>query len=130
MKIRYFLPIIISTVLLWSCAPKQWGWSEGDESAHNRRWATRKLGGTGFLLCRLETVRTQEEGCQERYDGRLSRTEVKMNCAALPSNLIESELFGHEKGAFTGAHARRLGRFEIANDATLCPFPGLFSERH
>jgi transcriptional regulator with GAF, ATPase, and Fis domain len=44
---------------------------------------------------------------------------VKMNCAALPSNLIESELFGHEKGTFTGAHSRRLGRFEIANGATL-----------
>jgi chemotaxis protein methyltransferase CheR len=47
------------------------------------------------------------------------RALVKMNCAALPSNLIESELFGHEKGAFTGAHSRRLGRFEIANGATL-----------
>ena len=44
---------------------------------------------------------------------------VKMNCAALPANLIESELFGHEKGAFTGAHSRRIGRFEVANGATL-----------
>jgi transcriptional regulator with GAF, ATPase, and Fis domain len=50
---------------------------------------------------------------------RKERALVKMNCAALPSNLIESELFGHEKGAFTGAHSRRLGRFEIANRATL-----------
>ena len=50
---------------------------------------------------------------------RKNRALVKMNCAALPSNLIESELFGHEKGAFTGAHSRRLGRFEIANGATL-----------
>jgi chemotaxis protein methyltransferase CheR len=50
---------------------------------------------------------------------RKDRALVKMNCAALPSNLIESELFGHEKGAFTGAHARRLGRFEIADGATL-----------
>jgi formate hydrogenlyase transcriptional activator len=50
---------------------------------------------------------------------RKDRALVKMNCAALPSNLIESELFGHEKGAYTGAHARRMGRFEIANGATL-----------
>jgi len=50
---------------------------------------------------------------------RRDRALVKMNCAALPSNLIESELFGHEKGAFTGAQARRLGRFEIADGATL-----------
>lgn len=50
---------------------------------------------------------------------RNNRVLVKMNCAALPSNLIESELFGHEKGAFTGAHSRRLGRFEVANGATI-----------
>ncbi|MBU0992099.1 MAG: sigma 54-interacting transcriptional regulator, partial [Proteobacteria bacterium] len=50
---------------------------------------------------------------------RKNRAMVKMNCATLPSNLIESELFGHEKGAFTGAQARRLGRFEIADGATI-----------
>ena len=50
---------------------------------------------------------------------RKDRALVKMNCAALPSNLIESELFGHEKGAFTGANSRRLGRFEVANGTTL-----------
>ena len=50
---------------------------------------------------------------------RKDRALVKVNCAALPSNLIESELFGHERGAFTSAHARHLGRFEIANGATL-----------
>ena len=50
---------------------------------------------------------------------RKNRALVKMNCATLPSNLIESELFGHEKGAFTGAQERRLGRFEIADGATL-----------
>lgn len=47
------------------------------------------------------------------------RALVKINCATLPENLIESELFGHERGAFTGAHARQLGRFEVANGATL-----------
>ena len=50
---------------------------------------------------------------------RKHRALVKMNCAALPSNLIESELFGHEKGAFTGAQSKRLGRFEVAHGATL-----------
>lgn len=50
---------------------------------------------------------------------RQDRTLVKVNCAALPGPLIESELFGHEKGAFTGADTRRIGRFEIANGGTL-----------
>jgi DNA-binding NtrC family response regulator len=50
---------------------------------------------------------------------RKNRSLVKVNCAALPTNLIESELFGHEKGAFTGSHSRRLGRFEVASGATL-----------
>src|SRR5262249_41510280 len=44
---------------------------------------------------------------------------IKVNCAALPAGLIESELFGHEKGAFTGAIARRIGRFELAHGGTL-----------
>ena len=50
---------------------------------------------------------------------RKERPLIKVNCGALPSNLIESELFGHEKGAFTGAQARRAGRFEVANGTTL-----------
>jgi formate hydrogenlyase transcriptional activator len=50
---------------------------------------------------------------------RQDRPLVKVNCAVLPANLIESELFGHEKGAFTGAHARQAGRFEVANGTTL-----------
>jgi len=51
--------------------------------------------------------------------GRKHRALVKMNCAALPATLIESELFGHEKGAFTGAQVKRIGRFEVANGTTL-----------
>jgi PAS domain S-box-containing protein len=50
---------------------------------------------------------------------RRDRPLVKVNCATLPANLIESELFGHEKGAFTGASARQVGRFELANGGTI-----------
>lgn len=50
---------------------------------------------------------------------RRNKLMVKVNCAALPANLIESELFGHEKGSFTGATDRRLGKFELANGGTL-----------
>ena len=50
---------------------------------------------------------------------RRQRPFVKVNCAAIPTELIESELFGHEKGSFTGAHAQRKGRFEQADGGTL-----------
>jgi transcriptional regulator with GAF, ATPase, and Fis domain len=50
---------------------------------------------------------------------RSDRPLVKVNCATLPENLIESELFGHEKGAFTGAISKKIGRFELANSGTI-----------
>jgi formate hydrogenlyase transcriptional activator len=50
---------------------------------------------------------------------RSKRALVKVNCAALPANLIESELFGHEKGAFTGAIGQKIGRFELADGGTI-----------
>jgi formate hydrogenlyase transcriptional activator len=51
--------------------------------------------------------------------GRRERAFVKLNCAAIPLGLLESELFGHERGAFTGAIAQKTGRFELANNGTL-----------
>src|SRR5258708_39214439 len=53
--------------------------------------------------------------CSDRSNGPL----VKVNCSAIPSGLLESELFGHERGAFTGAVARAIGRFERANGGSL-----------
>src|SRR4029077_6553738 len=54
-----------------------------------------------------------------RRSRRASRAFVAVNCAAIPQELIPSELFGHEKGAFTGAIQRRIGRFELADGGTI-----------
>ena len=70
------------------------------------------LGETGTgkeLICRAIHHRSR----------RGSAPLVKLNCAAIPSGLVESELFGHEKGAFTGATSRKLGRFELAHGGTI-----------
>jgi len=53
------------------------------------------------------------------YSSRCNKPMVVLNCGAIPSELLESELFGHEKGAFTGAHQTRIGRFELANGGTI-----------
>ncbi len=63
-----------------------------------------------------------------QLSGRNDRPFVKVNCAALPSELLESELFGFEKGAFTGAQKRKLGKFEYANNGTI--FLDEISEMH
>src|SRR4029079_12888359 len=54
-----------------------------------------------------------------RRSSRHNRSFITMNCAALPENLIESELFGHERGAFTGAVRQRKGKFELADEGTI-----------
>jgi two-component system nitrogen regulation response regulator NtrX len=54
-----------------------------------------------------------------RQSARRDRPFVRVNCAAIPRDLVESEMFGHERGSFTGATARRIGRFELANHGTL-----------
>jgi DNA-binding NtrC family response regulator len=65
---------------------------------------------------------TGKEVCARHLHSQSRRSEapfVALNCAAIPPSLLESELFGHEKGAFTGAHAQRAGRFEQASKGTL-----------
>ena len=72
-----------------------------------------------LLLGETGTGKERLAQCIHRLSPRHHQVMVKVNCAALPAGLIESELFGREKGAYTGAMARQVGRFEIAHGSTL-----------
>ncbi|MBI5619071.1 MAG: sigma 54-interacting transcriptional regulator [Gammaproteobacteria bacterium] len=74
---------------------------------------------TVLVIGETGTGKEQIAHALHKLSGRREAMLVKLNCAALPSELIESELFGHEKGAFTGATVQRKGRFELADGGTL-----------
>src|SRR5262245_22617949 len=81
-----------------------------------------RVAGSETRVCILGETGTGKELVARAIHDRSPRREkpfVTVNCAAVPSELIESELFGHEKGAFTGAQSRHLGKFEVANGGTL-----------
>jgi formate hydrogenlyase transcriptional activator len=76
-------------------------------------------GSTVLLLGETGTGKERFATYIHEHSPRHARTMVRVNCAAIPSTLIESELFGREKGAYTGALSRQIGRFELANGSTI-----------
>ena len=77
------------------------------------------LDSTVLILGKTGTGKELVARALHRRSKRANRPFIRVNCAAIPQSLIASELFGHEKGAFTGALQRRVGRFEAANGGTL-----------
>ena len=96
-------------------------WGPGSAMQHVMAMVERVADSDVSVLLRGESGVGKEVIARElhRRSGRRLKPFVKVNAAALPSELLESELFGHERGAFTGAQAARIGKFEFANHGTL-----------
>src|ERR1051326_4762535 len=100
-----------------------------DEVVFGRSAAMEEVRQKALKICRTDVtvLLTGEGGTGKEVLARwlhansrfASGSFVKVNCAAIPGSLLESELFGHEKGSFTGAVAQKIGRFELAHDGTL-----------
>jgi transcriptional regulator with GAF, ATPase, and Fis domain len=88
----------------------------GDQDSDERRFQ-QVIGSSPALEAVLEQV--ERVAPIHNISSRCGRPFIRLNCAAIPLDLLESELFGHEKGAFTGAIAQKIGRFELADKGTL-----------
>jgi len=95
------------------------GQSKAIKSALNKIEQVASTDATVFLTGETGTGKELFANRVHNLSNRKDRAMIKVNCAALPQHLIESELFGHEKGAFTGAVSKSIGRFEVADDSTL-----------
>src|ERR1051326_4631629 len=96
-------------------------WDQARRSSTFCSWSKRSRPPTLQSCCSAKPALGQELFARAIHDRsrRRERTLVKLNCAAIPTGLLESELFGHEKGAFTGAISQKIGRMELADQGSL-----------
>jgi formate hydrogenlyase transcriptional activator len=99
--------------------PDMVGDSRGLQNAVRQAEIVAPTGSTVLILGETGTGKELIARLIHNLSPRLHHPFVKVNCAAIPVGLLESELFGHERGAFTGATAQRIGRFELADNGTL-----------
>ena len=95
------------------------GQSKSIKAALNKIEQVARTDSTVLLAGETGTGKELFANRTHNLSSRKDRAMIKVNCAALPPNLIESELFGHEKGSFTGAVSKTIGRFEVADDSTI-----------
>lgn len=108
--------------LLKNLKPQQQGPIYGDERTHSLLQAAKKFAASNATILLRGESGTGKEVFSKFVHANSPRNNaafVSINCAAIPENLLESELFGHEKGAFSGAVSRRLGKFQQAHGGTL-----------
>lgn len=95
------------------------GQSDAVKNVLNKAEQVAKLDTTVLILGETGTGKELMAQAIHKLSRRRNKSKVTLNCSAVPSDLFESELFGHERGAFTGADSRRIGRFELADGSTL-----------
>ncbi|MCH7950641.1 MAG: sigma 54-interacting transcriptional regulator [Candidatus Dadabacteria bacterium] len=95
------------------------GQSKAIKAALNKIEQVAQTDATVLLAGETGTGKELFANMTHNLSSRKDRAMIKVNCAALPPHLIESELFGHEKGSFTGAVSKTIGRFEVADDSTI-----------
>ena len=121
--VRGFKSVSRSSLDDWNSMPKRLGELIGRSSPMLELFRLiKRLGSTEVNVCLSGETGTGKEiaaSMLHRLSPRSLGPFVTVNCGAIPDSLLESELFGHEKGAFTGAHRRRLGKFELADGGTL-----------
>jgi transcriptional regulator with GAF, ATPase, and Fis domain len=119
MKLEQEKNLLLSEIASENKTPEIIGSSPAIQSVLHKIRQVAPLDATVLILGETGTGKELIAKAIHNFSDRRNNPFIKINCAALPAQLIESELFGHEKGSFTGAYEKKLGKFELANKGTI-----------